>query len=184
MLPTLVAMGGDPDVSTKLLDGYKAGDKTYKVHIDGFNMVPLLTGEVAKSPRESFFYIGDDGEVMAVRHGDWKLVLQEQREERMKVWSEPLVSLRLPLMFNLRRDPFERAQHNSNSYYEWVFDHVFLIYGMMALVQQQIADYLKYPPRQLPTSYNLDQVMAKMNAGLQAQAAAKPAAAKPAPVGK
>ncbi len=188
MLPTLVAMAGDPDVSAKLLDGYKVGNMNYRVHIDGFNMVPMLTGQVKTSPRESFFYISDDGGVMAIRHGDWKLVLEEQREQQMKVWSEPLVSLRLPLMFNLRRDPFERAQHNSNMYYEFVFDHVFLIYGMMGLVQQQIADYLKYPPRQLPTSYNLDHVMAKLNAGLQAKAASlpsngKPAAAKPEPVG-
>jgi arylsulfatase len=108
---------------------------------------------------------------MAIRHGDWKLVLLEQRAERMTVWSEPLVSLRLPLMFNLRRDPFERAQHNSNMYYEFVFDHVFLIYGMMGLVQSEIADYIKYPPRQKPTSYNLDEILAKLNAGVAAKAA-------------
>jgi arylsulfatase len=188
MLPTLVAMAGDPDVSAKLLDGYKVGDKTFRVHIDGFNMVPLLAGQVPKSPRESFFYISDDCGVMAIRHGDWKLVLEEQREDHFKVWSEPLVSLRLPLMFNLRRDPFERAQHNSNDYYEFVFDHIFLVYGMMGLVQQQIADYVKYPPRQKPTSYNLDQVMAKLNAGVQAKAAppaanGNAAAPQPKPVG-
>jgi arylsulfatase len=173
MLPTLLAMAGDPDVTAKLLNGYKVGDKTFNVHIDGLNMLPYLTGQVEKSPRESFFYISDDGGVMAIRHGDWKLVLEEQRAERMKVWSEPLVNLRLPLMFNLRRDPFERSQHNSNSYYEFVFDHVFLIYGMMAIVQAQIDDYVKYPPRQKPTSYNLDEVMAKLNAGVEAAPASK-----------
>ncbi len=178
MLPTLLAIAGDPDVSTKLLNGYKVGDKTFNVHIDGLNMLPYLTGLVDKSPRESFFYASDDGGVMAIRHGDWKLVLEEQRAERMTVWSEPLVKLRLPLMFNLRRDPFERAQHNSNSYYEFVFDHVFLIYGMMGLVQSQIAEYVKYPPRQKPTSYNLDEVMARLNAGV----AAKAVAAKEEPV--
>ena len=178
MLPTLLAMAGDPDVSAKLLDGYKVGDKTFRVHIDGFNMVPYLTGQVAKSPRESYFYISDDCGVMAIRHGDWKLVLEEQRANQMKVWSEPLVNLRLPLMFNLRRDPFELAQHNSNSYYEFVFDHVFLIYGMMALVQAQIENYVKYPPRQLPTSYNLDHVMASLNAGLQAKQAPPAAPSK------
>ena len=141
------------------------------MHIDGLNMLPYLTGEVEKSPRESFFYTSDDGGIMAIRHGDWKLVLEEQRAERMTVWSEPRVKLRLPLMFNLRRDPFERAQHNSNSYYEFLFDHVFLIYGMMGLVQGQIDNYVKYPLRQKPTSYNLEDVMARLNAGVGAKAA-------------
>lgn len=181
MLPTLLAIAGDPDVSTKLLDGYKVGSKPFRVHIDGLNMLPYLTGQVEKSPRESFFYASDDGGVMAIRHGDWKLVLQEQRAQQMTVWSEPLVDLRLPLMFNLRRDPFERAQHNSNSYYEFVFDHVFLIYGMMALGQSEIANYVKYPPRQKPTSYNLDQVMAKLNAGVAAKAETAKSPERPEP---
>jgi arylsulfatase A-like enzyme len=115
MLPTFLAVAGDPDVSQKLLKGYKVGDKTFKVHIDGLDMVDYLTGKEKESPRKFFFYMSDDGEVMAVRSGDWKMVVGEQRAEQMRVWMEPLNKLRVPLIFNLRRDPFERAQHNSNT---------------------------------------------------------------------
>src|SRR5580765_6253023 len=110
MLTTLLAAAGDHDVSKKLLDGYKAGDKEFKVCIDGTNLLPYLTGQVKDSPRTSFFYVSDDGDIMAVRTGDWKLVFAEQRATSTAVWAEPMVKLRLPLIFNLRRDPFERAQ--------------------------------------------------------------------------
>ena len=158
-LPTLLAAAGDPDVSKKLLDGHKVGDKTFKVHIDGLNMVPYLTGEVKESPRQSFFYISDDGDVIAIRMGDWKMVLAEQRATRMMCWSEPFVKLRMPKMFNLRRDPFERADENSNTYWDWIFDHAFLIYGMQAIVAQHIDNFVKYPPRQKAAAFNLDEVM-------------------------
>jgi arylsulfatase A-like enzyme len=159
MLPTLLAIAGDPDVNQKLLKGYKVGDKTFNVHIDGYNMVDYLTGQAKESPRQFFFYMSDDGEVMAVRNGDWKFVLGEQRAEKLKVWMEPLTKLRLPLMFNLRRDPFERAQHNSNTYYDWIAYHAFMMYEMQALVASQIEDFVKYPPRQKPAAFNLDAVM-------------------------
>ncbi len=162
MLPTLLAAAGDPDVNQKLLNGYKVGNKTFKVHIDGLNMLPYLTGQVKESPRKSFFYISDDGEVMAVRHGDWKFVLAEQRAEQMRVWAEPLIKLRVPLMFNLRRDPFERAQHNANTYYDFCLSHAFLIYAMQAVVAAEIEGFVKYPPRQKPASFNLDEVMRQM----------------------
>jgi arylsulfatase len=158
-LPTLLAAAGDPDISAKLLNGHKAGDKTFKVHIDGLNMLPYLTGEVKESPRQSFFYISDDGDVLGIRMGDWKMVLAEQRATRMMCWSEPFVKLRLPKMFNLRRDPFERADENSNTYWDWIFDHAFLLYGMQALVAQQIENFVKYPPRQKAAAFNLDEVM-------------------------
>ena len=158
MLPTLLAAAGDPDIKEKLLKGYKAGNKTFKVHIDGFNMLPYLTGQVKESPRKSFFYMSDDGEVMAVRNGDWKFVLGEQRAQQMRVWMEPLDKLRVPLIFNLRRDPFERAQHNSNTYYDWMMNHAFLLYEMQALVAAQIDNFVKFPPRQKPASFNLDAV--------------------------
>jgi arylsulfatase len=164
MLPTLLAIAGDPDVNDKLLKGYKVGDKTFKVHIDGLNMVPYFTGQVKESPRKSFFYMSDDGEVMAVRSGDWKFVLGEQRAERLKVWMEPLNKLRMPLIFNLRRDPFERAQHNSNTYYDWMAYHAFKLYEMQALVAEQIDNFVKFPPRQKPASFNLDAVMRQVTA--------------------
>ncbi len=129
MLPTLLAAAGDPDVSQKLLNGYKAGDKTFRVHIDGINLLPWLTGQTKESPRESFFYVSDDGGIMARRHNDWKLVFQEQHAVSTRVWSEPMVKLRLPLIFNLRRDPFERAEFNSNTYCNWWMSHFFLLYG-------------------------------------------------------
>ncbi len=159
MLPTLLAIAGEPDINQKLLTGHKAGNKTFKVHIDGYNMVPYLTGQVKESPRNAFFYMSDDGEVMAVRHGDWKFVLGEQRAQRLKVWMEPLDKLRLPLIFNVRRDPFERAQHNSNTYFDWMVSHAFMLYEMQALVAAQIEDFVKFPPRQKPASFNLDEVM-------------------------
>ena len=122
-------------------------------------MLPYLTGQVKESPRNSFFYMSDDGEVMAVRNGDWKLVLGEQRANQMRVWMEPLDKLRVPLIFNLRRDPFERAQFNSNTYYDWLISHAFMLYEMQALVAAQIENFAKFPPRQKPASFNLDEVM-------------------------
>jgi arylsulfatase len=172
MLPTLLAAAGDPNVSQKLLDGYKVGDKTFKVHIDGVNMLPYLTGQVKESPRTSFFYVSDDGGVMALRHGDWKLVFQEQRATSTAVWAEPMVSLRLPLMFSLRRDPFERAEFNSNVYWDWLINHAFLLYGAQAVVAGQIENYIKYPPRQKAASFNLDSVMRQLDQASTAKAAA------------
>src|SRR5450631_464409 len=163
LLPTLLAAAGDPDVTKKLLDGYTVGGKTYKVHLDGFNMIPYLTGQVKESPRPAVFYFSDDGELMAVRAGDWKLHFAVQRATSTNVWGEPLVKLRLPLIFNLRRDPFERADFNSNVYWDWVMDHVPQLYMVQALVAQQIAGFIAYPPRQKPASFNLDQVLAQVS---------------------
>src|SRR5262247_3787070 len=134
MLPTLLAAAGEPDIKNKLLNGYKAGNRTYRVHIDGFNMLPYLTGEVKESPRNSFFYFSDDGDIMAVRIGDWKLVFAEQRALSSSVWAEPFVKMRLPHIFNLRRDPFERASFNSNVYWDWLMNHIPQLYMCQALV--------------------------------------------------
>ena len=158
-LPTLLAAAGEPEISKQLLTGYKVNGKSFKVHIDGLNMLPYLTGEAAESPRKSFFYISDDGDVLGIRMGDWKMVLAEQRATRMQCWAEPFVKLRLPKMFNLRRDPFERADENSNTYWDWIFDHAFLLYGMQALVAKEIDNFVKFPPRQKPAAFNLDEVM-------------------------
>jgi arylsulfatase len=127
-------------------------------------MVPYLTGQEKESPRKFFFYMSDDGEVMAVRSGDWKMVVGEQRAQQMRVWMEPLAKLRVPLIFNVRRDPFERAQHNSNTYYDWLMSHAFMLYEMQALVAGQIEDFTKFPPRQKPASFNLDEVMRQVQA--------------------
>ena len=161
-LPTLLAAAGEPGIKEKLLKGQKAGDKTFKVHIDGFNMLPYLTGEVKESPRNSFFYISDDGDIMAIRMKDWKVVLMEQRAKTLACWFEPFVSLRAPKIFNLRRDPFERADENSNTYWDFVISHAYLIYGMQALVAQQIEAFKQFPPRQKPASFNLDAVLRQL----------------------
>jgi arylsulfatase len=177
MLPTLLAAAGEPDMSQKLLVGHKAGEKTFKVHIDGINVLPYLTGEAKESPRDYFFYVSDDGGVMAVRTGDWKLVFEEQRAHALQVWAEPMVKLRLPHIFNLRRDPFERADFNSNTYFDWMVDHVPQLYLCQALVAGQIANYVKYPPRQKAASFNLDAVMQQLDRASAAQAGQAAAAA-------
>jgi arylsulfatase A-like enzyme len=126
-------------------------------------MIPYLTGEVKESPRPAVFYFSDDGELMAVRVGDWKLCFMVQHAFQMNVWAEPMTKLRLPHIFNLRRDPFERADFNSNTYFDWMVDHVPQLYMAQALVAQQIANFIKYPPRQKPASFNLDQVLAQVS---------------------
>ena len=162
MFPTLLAAAGNPDVTKQLLDGCTVGDKTFKVHLDGYNLIPYLTGEVKESPRNFLMYFSDDGEVMAVRIGDYKLVLAEQRATSTAVWQEPLVKLRVPKIYNLRLDPFERADFNSNVYWDWIVDHVSQLYEMQAVVAGQIADFAKFPPRQKPASFNLDAVLAQV----------------------
>jgi arylsulfatase len=181
MLPTLLAAAGDPDVTKKLLNGYKAGDKTFKVHIDGVNLLPYLTGEVKESPRDYFFYVSDDGGVMALRTGDYKLVFEEQLAFQMNVWAEPFKKLRVPHIFNLRRDPFERADFNSNTYWDWVVDHAPYLYKAQAVVAAQIDNFVKYPPRQKAASFNLDSVMASLGPAQKAYAEKQKEAASEAP---
>ena len=162
ILPTLLAAAGEPEIKEKLLNGHTIGDMTYKVHLDGFNMLPYLTGDVEESPRNHFFYISDDGDILAIRVGDWKTVLMEQRAKTLQCWFEPFVKLRAPKMFNLRRDPIERADENSNTYWDWVISHAYLVYGMQAAVAQQMAAFQQFPPRQKPASFNLDAVMRQL----------------------
>jgi arylsulfatase len=179
MLPTLLAAAGEPDIKEKLLNGYKAGDKTFNVSIDGFNQLPYLTGQVNESLRNYFFYVSDDGGVMALRVGDYKLAFEVQRGYQMNVWAEPLVKLRVPHIFNLRRDPFERADFNSNTYWDWCVDHVPYLYLAQAVVQSQLENFVKYPPRQKAASFNLDSVMESLAPAEAAYKKAKAEAAAP-----
>ncbi|WP_375691698.1 arylsulfatase [Pseudooceanicola sp. LIPI14-2-Ac024] len=162
ILPTLLSAAGAGDVPEKLMKGHKVGKMTYKVHIDGFDLVPYLSGEVDEGPRDTMFYFSDDGDVLAIRHNDWKAVLMEQRAKQLMCWGEPFVALRIPKLFNLRRDPFERADENSNTYWDWYLDHAYLIYGMQGLVADQIEHFVAYPPRQKPAAFNLDAVMRQL----------------------
>jgi arylsulfatase A-like enzyme len=164
VLPTLLAAAGEPDIKQKLLDGHQAGDKFFKVCLDGYNMLPYLSGEVEKSPRDFFMYVSDDGDIIAIRIGDYKAVLMEQRATRLQAWFEPFVKLRAPKLFNLRQDPFERADENSNTYWDWVIDHAWVIYLMQGVVAGMIENYIKFPPRQKPGSFNLEAVMRQLEA--------------------
>jgi len=163
-LPTLLAMAGDAQVSEKLLKGYKIGDRTYKVHIDGYNLVPYLTGKAEKSPRDAFIYINDDQEVTGVRYNNWKVVFSEQRiPGTFRIWAEPFVTLRVPKIFNLRTDPYERADITSNTYYDWLLDHAFVYVPVQQYVGQFLATFKEYPQRQKASSFNLDKVMEQMS---------------------
>jgi len=173
MLPTLLALAGDADITEKLLNGHTVGDKTFKVHIDGYNMIPYFTGEVKESPRQSIFYFSDDGDVLAVRIGDYKFNLALQHATTMQLWSEPFVKLRFPHITNIRRDPFEAADFNSNTYWDWIVNHAPQLYLMQEVVAEQIDGFAKFPPRQKPASFNLDAVLAQVTAATGAAAKAK-----------
>jgi arylsulfatase A-like enzyme len=162
-LPTLVSAAGEPGIVEKLKSGYEADDKRFKVHIDGYDALPYLLGETDESPREWFFYTSDDGLITAIRYGDWKAVFYEQRAKGMQLWAEPFIALRLPKIFNLRRDPFERADENANIYWDWVLDHIFVMYPMQALAAEQIQSFAEFPPRQKPAAFNLDSVLEQMD---------------------
>jgi arylsulfatase A-like enzyme len=159
MFPTLLAAAGSPDVTKQLLDGCTVGDKKFHVHLDGYNMIPYFSGAAKESPRIGIVYFSDDGDVIAVRVGDWKFNLSVQRANTMQQWAEPFIKLRLPHIVSLRRDPFERADFNSNTYFDWMVDHVPQLYLMQAVIAQQVEDFIKFPPRQKPASFNLDAVM-------------------------
>jgi arylsulfatase len=159
MLATLLATAGDPTVKEDLLKGRKIGDMTYKVHLDGYNLMPALKGQ-AEWPRKDFIYWTDDGSVAALRFENWKVTFLEQQAEGMNVWQQPFVQLRAPLLVNLRMDPFERAQHeNAMGYQRWYLDHMFAIAPASAYVGRWLQSFKDFPPRQKPGSFNLDRVM-------------------------
>ncbi len=162
-LPTLLAAAGEPDVVEKLESGYRVGDKDFKVKIDGYNCLDYFAGATDESPRDWFFYTSDDGLITAIRYGDWKAVFFEQRAKTMQMWAEPFVALRMPKIFNLRRDPFERADENANVYWDWMLDHVFVMYPMQALAAEQLQSFREFPPRQKPAAFNLDSILASMD---------------------
>jgi arylsulfatase len=166
-LPTFLAAAGEPDIVEKLKAGHTIGDTTYKVHIDGYNLLPYLTGEVDKSPRPGLIYFSDDGDVLAIRFDNWKVVFMEQRVQgTLQIWAEPFVALRVPKLYNLRTDPFERADVTSNSYYSWLIDSDYIILAASTLVGQFLASFQEFPPRQKAASFTIDQVVAKMESAI------------------
>ena len=162
MLPTLAAAAGEPDIVEKIKKGYKMGSKTFKVHLDGYNLLPFLKGEVKENPRKGFLYWSDDGELMAARYENWKVTFMEQRARGLAVWAEPMVSTRLPYICNLRSDPFERAKDDATMFYDkWLADHVFLLVPTQVLIGQYLKTFEEFPPRQKPASFSINQALEK-----------------------
>ncbi|MFC7336462.1 arylsulfatase [Haloferula chungangensis] len=162
--PTLLAAAGNPDVKDQLLKGYKIGDMNYKVHLDGYNILPYLTGKEKESPRREFIYFNDDTELVAIRFENWKLVFHEQRAPgTLRIWAEPFTDLRMPKFFDLRADPYEQADITSNSYYDWVLRRTYMIVPAQQIAAKFLSTFKEYPPRQAPASFNLDSIMREMN---------------------
>ena len=162
-LPTLLAAAGEPDIKEKLKAGMKIGDKTFKVHIDGYDFLAHFTGQEAKGPRPGFVYFSDDGDMVAVRFDNWNVVFAEKRVQgTVMIWAEPFVFLRFPKLFNLRTDPFERADITSNTYFDWMIDRIYLSYGANAIVQKFLSTFNEFPPRMKPASFTIDQVLSRM----------------------
>ncbi len=163
-LPTYLAAAGQDNVKEKLLKGYKVGDKTFKVHLDGYNMLPHLTGIEKKGRRKELFYFSDDGDLTAMRYNDWKLIFMEQRDPgTFSVWQNPFTPLRIPLIFNLRRDPYEFAQITSNTYGDWLIDRIYLLVPAQDIVGEFLMTFKEYPPRMKAASFTLDKVMEKLS---------------------
>ena len=163
--PTLAAAAGIHDVKQQLLAGYQAGNKTFKVHLDGYDLGPVLSGAATEWPRKEFFYFSDDGDLMALRYQRWKVVFAEQRGEGFEVWEEPLTPLRVPKLFDLRGDPFERADYESSYYDDWRLRHVFLLVPAQGFVAAFLKTFKDYPPRQKSASFTIDQVLQRLQVG-------------------
>lgn len=162
-LPTLLAAAGEPDIKSKLLSGYKVDNRTFKIHLDGYNFLPYFTDKEKKSPRNEFFYFSDDGDLTGLRYDNWKFVFAEQRATgTLQIWAEPFTKLRVPKIFNLRMDPYERADITSNTYYDYLLNHAFLMIPAQEYVAKFLATFKEFPPRQKAASFSIDQVLETM----------------------
>ena len=164
MMPTLLAAAGVSDVKEQLLKGAKVGNKTFKVHLDGYNITEALTGK-SPSPRHEFFYFNDDGSLVGLRYDQWKIVFAEQREHGLNVWEEPFVPLRLPKLFNLRSDPFETADHEGMDYERWRVEHLFVMVPAQQYVGKFLETFKEYPPSQKPGSFSIDGALEALQRG-------------------
>jgi arylsulfatase A-like enzyme len=155
-LPTFAAIAGDTGVKERLLTGDKLGARSYRVHLDGYNILPMLTGETDESPRKEIWYFSDDGDLTALRYKDWKVIFLEQRAEAtFQAWREPFVPLRVPLLVNLRRDPYERGMVTSNTYNDWFLDRPYLLLPAGDYAARFLSTFKDYPPRQKPGSFTI-----------------------------
>jgi arylsulfatase len=165
-MPTFLAAAGVPDAKEQLLKGMKVGDATYKVHLDGYNLLPYLTGQSTEDPRREFFYFNDEGDLMALRYDNFKVVFSEQRAKgTMQIWAEPFTELRLPKIFNLRTDPYERADITSNTYWDWIFDHAFVYVPVQVEVGKFLASFKEFPPSQKAGSFSINKVVEQLQQG-------------------
>ncbi len=163
--PTLIAAAGDPDIKSKLLTGYNAVGKTFKNHLDGFNQLPYLTGQAPKGARTEYYYFNDDGDLVAMRLADWKLVFEEQRAPgNLLIWANPFTKLRVPMLYNLRQDPYERADITSDQYYDWTAKNVYIINEGVFHAAKFLNTFVEYPPSQKAPSFSVDQIMADVRA--------------------
>lgn len=162
LVPTFAAAGGDPDVVEKCLKGAQFGTRTFKVHLDGYNLMPFFKGEVKDAPRREFVYWNDDGQLVAIRYNDWKAVFLEQNHEGIGVWQRGFEELRIPKLFNLRSDPFERGDQ-SILYDKWLADHAFVQVPLQTLAANWLSSFKEFPPRQKPASFNLDKVVEQLS---------------------
>jgi arylsulfatase len=165
-LPTFAAVAGAAEIKQQLQKGVRLNGRRYRNYIDGYDQLDYLEGKSEESPRQEFWYVNDDGQVVAARYNDWKVVFLENRGEAFGVWREPFTELRVPLLFNLRRDPFEKAQHNSNTYNDWFLDRAFVIVPIQSLAAQFLQTMKDYPPSQSPGSFNLSAIEEKLRSGM------------------
>jgi arylsulfatase len=164
---TFLAAAGDAEIKDELKAGRDLNGTEYKVHLDGHNQLDYITGATDVSPRQHFFYVSDDGDLTALRYDNWKVVFLEQRATgTLQVWAEPYTELRVPKIFNLRTDPFERADITSNTYYDWLLDRAWVLVPAQTYVARMLATLAEFPPRQAPASFNIEQVLAKLQAGV------------------
>ncbi len=163
---TLLAAAGNPDIAEQLRAGAELDGTQYKVHLDGFDQLEYITGAADASPRHHFFYVTDDGDLSALRFDNWKIVFLEQRAAgTLRVWAEPFTELRVPKIFNLRTDPYERADITSNTYYDWLLTRAWLLIPAQQYVAQMLQSLVEFPARQEPASFNIEQVLQKLQAG-------------------
>ena len=167
-LPTILAIAGEPEIKEKLLrGGYQAAGKTFKIHLDGFNQLPYLTGEQERGARRDFFYFNDDGDFVALRYENWKFVFEEQRAPgTLRIWAEPFTKLRVPKLFDLHADPYERADVTSNTYYDWFISNAGIIYGGIAVADNFLQTFKEFPPSQRAASFTIDQAVDRLKQSL------------------
>lgn len=161
-LPTFLAAAGEPDVKEKLLKGHKANGKEFKVHLDGYNLLPMLTGKASESPRKEIFYFDDDGSLNAFRYGRWKIHFKIQEHRGLGVWQKEYTTLRMPMLMDLKGDPYERAQHDSEDYSRWFMERAYALVPAQAKIAEFLATFKEYPQRQEVGSFSLDKVLQQM----------------------